>query len=174
MTSMFCPSVKARRVLHMVVLSAACWLRTLSILLFLVQRWNQAEFVLYNTTVSLCNEQHLRRRRQGEQSHLPFANPSMLCQCTCRELWGLILEERLLIMFHCVDDTGPFQDRLHWKKSLLCFVSRFYPRSPRDEGWLSSCLAEPLPFTFTCFEKFDPLRQRHEIFKGSSQWSVIQ
>lgn len=90
--------------------------------------------MLYNTAVSLCNEQLLRRRQQGEQSHLPFANPSMLCQCTCGELRALVLEERLLIMFHCVDDTGPFQDRRTEKKSLLCFLARFYPRSPRAEG----------------------------------------
>lgn len=54
-------------------------------------------------------------------------------------------------MFHCVDDTGPFQDKPDGKKSLLCFLARFYARSPRAEGSLSSCLAEPLPFTSPAF-----------------------
>lgn len=127
-------------------LSVCCFLKILYILFSLELWWNQAEFMLYNTMASLCNEQLLRSRQQGEQSHLPSVNPFVLCQCTCRELWGLGLEERLLIIFHCVNDTGLFQDRPDWKKkkSLLLFLGQ---RSPRTEGSLSSCFAEPLPFT---------------------------
>lgn len=50
-------------------------------------------------------------------------------------------------MFLCVDTQGLSRTGQTGKKSLLCFLARFYPRSLRAEKSLSSCFTEPLPFT---------------------------
>lgn len=142
---MHCLSVGVWRALYMVSQYAVSFRHYIFCIPF-GRWWNYAKLVLYNTPISLCNEQFLRRRQQGDQSHLPSANPLHALPVHLQRALRARPEERPLIMFHScrwhrAHKTG-------WLRATSCFVS--WPGFIQGSLGLRyhyNCSLNPLTFT---------------------------